>query len=227
MLTVLRNKAKENQNIRLADEINNTLLVNHYEDGIDYYKLMPTQIDRTPYQNLINGIQNREESQISGAYTYFSNKLERTGIEPERIKNVIRSYFSIVSIVLDARDNPYLVFESLNATGRPLTQADLIRNYFFMRIHVNEQEEVYQNCWLPMQEALGEYLTEFIRHYLMKDGGIIKQSDIYYALKDRMSSIDAIEYLNELKQYSEYYQRLILNLNKSPNYRKCLGGLTE
>ena len=39
----------------------------------------------------------------------------------------------------DADDNPYLVFESLNAKGRPLTQADLIRNYFFMRIHVDEQ----------------------------------------------------------------------------------------
>ena len=41
----------------------------------------------------------------------------------------------VVSIVLDADDNPYLVFESLNAKGRPLTQADLIRNYLSL-IHI-------------------------------------------------------------------------------------------
>ena len=58
---------------------------------------------------------------------------------------------SIVSIVLDNDDNPYLVFESLNAKGRPLTQADLIRNYFFMRIHFEKQNEVYTRYWQPME----------------------------------------------------------------------------
>lgn len=215
LLTLLRNKARENQNARFADEINNTLLVNQYKDGIDYYKLMPTQVDRTTYQNLINGIPNEEENQLTRAYTYFEKKLKQVELEPEKLKKVITSYFSVVSIVLDADDNPYLVFESLNAKGRPLTQADLIRNYFFMRIHIDKQEEVYKNFWLPMQTALNEDLTEFIRHYLMKDGNIIKQGDVYYALKDRVSTSNAIDYLTELKKYSIYYQRL-----KYPEFEK-------
>lgn len=215
LLTLLRNKARENQNNRFADEINNTLLVNQYKDGMDYYKLMPTQVDRTTYQNLINGIPNEEENQLTRAYTYFEKKLKQVKLEPEKLKKVITSYFSVVSIVLDADDNPYLVFESLNAKGRPLTQADLIRNYFFMRIHIDKQEEVYRNFWLPMQNALNENLTEFIRHYLMKDGNIIKQDDVYYALKDRVSNTNAIEYLKELKKYSVYYQRL-----KYPEFEK-------
>ena len=59
----------------------------------------------------------------------------------------------------------------LNAKGRALSQADLIRNYFFMKIHVNEQERLYEECWTPMQDRLGDNLTECIRHFLMKDGG--------------------------------------------------------
>ena len=68
-----------------------------------------------------------------------------------------------------------------------------------MRIHIDKQEEVYKNYWLPMQTALNEDLTEFIRHYLMKDGNIIKQGDVYYALKESVSTTNAIDYLSDLK----------------------------
>lgn len=209
ILTLLRNKASENQNPRFADEINNTLLVNQYKDGIDHYKLMPTQVDRPTFENLINGKPNEIENQITRAYVFFEKKLKQVELEPEKLKKIITQYFSVVSIVLDIEDNPYLVFESLNAKGRPLTQADLIRNYFFMRIHVDKQEKVYTEYWLPMQTGLGDSLTEFIRHFLMRNGNIIKQSDVYYALKENISTTNAIDYLSELKKYSVYYQRLI------------------
>jgi len=209
LLALLRNKARENQNLRFADEVNNTLLVNQYKDGNDYYKLMPTQVDRPTFENLINGNPNETENQITRAYVFFEKKLKQVELEPEKLKKIITSYFSVVSIVLDTDDNPYLVFESLNAKGRPLTQADLIRNYFFMRIHVDKQEKVYNDYWLPMQIALGENLTEFIRHFLMRNGNIIKQGDVYYALKESVSTSNATDYLSDLKKFSIYYQRLI------------------
>lgn len=209
LLTLLRNKAREAQNARFADEINNTLLVNQYKDGADYYKLMPTQVDRTTYQNFINGNPHEFENQLTRAYDFFDKKLKQVELEPEKLKKIITSYFSVVSIVLDTDDNPYLVFESLNAKGRPLTQADLIRNYFFMRIHVDKQDEVYNSYWQPMQTALNDNLTEYIRHFLMRGGTIIKQGDVYYALKESVSTTNAIDYLKDLKKYSGYYQRLI------------------
>ena len=209
LLTLLRNKARENQNPRFADEINNTLLVNQYKDGNDYYKLMPTQVDRPTFENLINGTLNGIENQITKAYVYFEKKLKQVELEPEKLKKIITQYFSVVSIVLDVEDNPYLVFESLNAKGRALTQADLIRNYVFMRIHVDRQEKVYSDYWLPMQTALNNNLTEFIRHFLMKNGNIINKNDVYYALKEKVTVDNATEYLNELKNFSIYYQRLI------------------
>lgn len=209
LLILLRNKAKENQNQEFSEEINNTLLVNPYKKDNDFFKLMPTQIDRDTYKNLINEKPNDMDDQLTRAYNFFDKKLKQVQIEYEKIKKIITSYFSVVSIVLDVDDNPYLVFESLNAKGRPLTQADLIRNYFFMRIHMDMQDEVYNEYWQPMQTTLNDNLTEYIRHYLMRDGNIIKQNDVYYTLKERVSPTNAIDYLKELKKFSVYYQRLI------------------
>jgi uncharacterized protein with ParB-like and HNH nuclease domain len=228
LLTLLRNKARENQNFRFADEINNTLLVNQYKDGIDHYKLMPTQVDRETYQNLIKGNPNEEENQITRAYTFFEKKLRQVNLESEKLKKVITGYFSVVSIVLDTDDNPYLVFESLNAKGRPLTQADLIRNYFFMRIHIEQQEEIYKEYWLPMQTALENDLTEFIRHYLMKGGSIIKQDGVYYSLKENVSTTNAIDYLKELRRYSVFYQKLKYpEFEKEPEFEKMFRRLNR
>lgn len=209
LLTLLRNKATENKNQEFADEINNTLLVNPYKKDNDFFKLMPTQIDRDTYKNFINGKPNDVDNQLTRAYDFFDKKLKQIELEHEKLKKIITSYFSVVSIVLDTDDNPYLVFEGLNAKGRPLTQADLIRNYFFMRIHIDKQAEIYDDYWQPMQTALNDSLTEYIRHFLMKDGSTIKQSDVYYALKEKVSPNNAVEYLEELQRFSVYYQRLI------------------
>src|SRR5689334_23809972 len=102
----------------------------------------------------------------------------------DRLYTVVCKNLVLVSIVLDRDDNPYLIFESLNFKGRPLTQADLIRNFFFMRIEVKLQEKMYAEHWKPMQDLLGESLTEYIRHFLMRDGKVVRQNDIYYTLKE-------------------------------------------
>ena len=43
-----------------------------------------------------------------------------------------------------------------------------------MRINTNQQDLVDQEYWLPMQNTLGDNLTEYIRHYLTKMGKVVK-----------------------------------------------------
>ena len=52
LLALLRDKAKNGSKEELAEEINDTLLVNRYKKGLDYYKTQPTQADRQAFQNL-------------------------------------------------------------------------------------------------------------------------------------------------------------------------------
>ncbi len=209
LLALMRDKAKQSGQPDLSEEIHNTLLVNQYKKDSDYYKFQPTQIDRNSFRGIIASDASMLDGQVQEAYQFFEKKFRQTSIEIQALKTTITNNLSTVSIVLDPDDNPHLVFESLNAKGRPLTQADLIRNYFFMRIHVDEQESIYSRYWKPMQEALGDDLTEFIRHYLMRDGTLVKQTDVYFSLKGIVNQGNAIDYLKDLLKFSGYYEKLL------------------
>ena len=214
ILIVLRNKAFEAKVENLPEEINELFLVNKFKkDTQDFFKLIPTQSDRDSYIELIKGMQDLSNSddKIKEAYNFFEKKIKKENFSYEKIKKIIIEHFSIVSIVLDNNDNPYLVFEGLNAKGLPLTQADLVRNYIFMNIHREKQDKIYKDYWKPMEENLPEnnVLTEYIRHFLMMDGDIINQNDIYYFLKDKISPENVMYYVEKLKEYSEYYRLFV------------------
>ncbi|MEY3305582.1 MAG: DUF262 domain-containing protein [Pseudanabaena sp.] len=209
LLCALRDQAKHSDDLELVAEINNTILVNPYKKGADYYKLQPTQIDREIFHRLIKSEERADQSDINECYIFFIKKIRQLKIEFEKIHKVICSNLSIVSVVLDINDDPYLVFESLNAKGSELTQADLIRNYFFMKIHTNEQEDTYQKYWQPMEELLDKNLTEYIRHYLTKNGLDVKQNEIYFQLKVKISQTDVLSHLQDLHKFAEYYSRLL------------------
>ena len=211
LLAMLRDQARQKDKTMLAEEIEKTLLVNPYSKGLDYYKLMPTQVDRESFQKVIRSeVTPRASDQVTQAYQFFERKYRQTNLDPELLKAAICGQLIVVSIVLGADDNPHLVFESLNAKGLPLTQSDLIRNYFFMRIHVDQQESIYAQYWNPMQDALRENLTECIRHFLgMKNGNVVKQSDVYFELKEMVVNRDAIDSLKEIAQFAKYYEKLL------------------
>lgn len=208
ILAILRNKAREAGNNKLAEKVHNTLLVNQYEDGNDHYKLLPTQLDRLSFMHIIDK-DGDSDNQIKKAFLYFEKKFKNISCELEELLKILTDYFSIVSIVLGTDDNPYLVFESLNAKGRPLTPADLIKNYFFMRIHQEKQYEIFNKFWLPMQTDLEDDMPEFIRHFMMRKGGTVLKNDVYYSLKEQVNEGNAIDYIKELNQYSRYYKSFI------------------
>ena len=69
-----------------------------------------------------------------------------------RIEQAIAGQLSIVEIAAHADDNVHRIFESLNYTGQPLTQADLLRNYLFMRLP-NRGDDVYAGSGSPCRNC--------------------------------------------------------------------------
>ena len=90
-----------------------------YKADLDYYKLQPTQVDRLSFHHLIHSRQTPVQDRIIHAYQFFEKKFQTGGIDAQRLKKAISEYVSVVSIVLGKDDDPHLVFESLNAKGRP------------------------------------------------------------------------------------------------------------
>ena len=210
LLIVLRDTARGEGRLELADEIEQTMLVNRFKKGDDHVKLLPTQSDRPAFVQLVQQPGTIPSGRIGAAYSYLDRKLRAEGIDVEVLKAVVVERLAVVSITLGAEDNPYLVFESLNAKGERLTQADLIRNFFFLKIHGDLQEEIHGQYWLPMQESLGSQLTEFIRHYLIgQDGTFLRSDSVYFRLKERLGFGDAIELLKTLHLASNHYGRLL------------------
>ena len=81
-----------------------------------------------------------------------------------------------------------------------------------MRIHVNLQEAAYAENWGPMQKRLGDSLTEYIRHFLMRDGKIVRQNDVYFTLKESIEDRnhdEILAYLQEVALFSRYYTKLL------------------
>jgi uncharacterized protein with ParB-like and HNH nuclease domain len=135
LLILLRDKAKEND-LPLADEIQSSFLVNQFKKGDEHFRLMPTQQDRKIYQGMIlNDVPHDEKTKsIFKAYDYFDRQFKSETPDLERLLLILKQYLSVVVIELGPDDNPYLVFESLNAKGKKLEESDLIRNYFFMQL---------------------------------------------------------------------------------------------
>ncbi len=217
LLIALRDQARHCNDPLLADEIEQTFLVNRFRNDLDRYKLLLSQQDRIAFQQLIHHatVDNQPvDNRLYQCYAFYKKRLEKLKADTLSLRNILSNLverLSVVTITLDARDNPYLVFESLNFKGLKLTEADLIRNHLFMRIPSAEQAAFYNQYWLPMQDALGEDLTEYVRHFLMRTGSFIKQSEVYITLKKSLASnqeTTAQAALQELALFATYYTRL-------------------
>src|SRR5258708_3383927 len=92
------------------------------------------------------------DRQIHTAGQWIEQKNKESSIHRiELLVDVIIGQLYVVTIGLEPNDNAYAIFETLNATGQALTQADLVRNYFFMRTHEGEHDAMYREEWLPVE----------------------------------------------------------------------------
>ncbi|MDM8565405.1 DUF262 domain-containing HNH endonuclease family protein [Candidatus Halobeggiatoa sp. HSG11] len=200
----------------LADEIKHDYLFNTYRSKS--IKLIPTKLqgDRECFEQIIRGKECIINNRINDAFMFFVKKVSKTEVALDILTQVITRNLKVVHIELGKNDDPYKIFESLNAKGEELSQADLIRNYFFMRIHDEKEEKLvqehYDDYWQPIQQKLDKKLDEFIRHYLMKEGAMVKEKDIYFTLKksdDKKTANEVIKSLKNLAKFANYYERLL------------------
>lgn len=199
------------------------LLQNRHYNAPDDLKVVPTQADRAAFSALVKGedLDTFGGSSVIEAYAFFSGKLQgKDGddelLNPRTVLEAIQQSLQVVMINLSATDDPYLIFESLNHKGKPLSEADLVRNYVLMRFQhsINaggEQEQVYQQLWSPMEAALTDRISEFLRHYGMRHGNNIRKGEIYSAFKREYESLktseDVLAVLKETKHAALAYER--------------------
>ncbi len=228
LLSAIRDIAKEvKESQNLAQDIEESYISNKFVGNeVDRYKVLPTELDRDKFATAMQGEGLASVHRIEQCKKWFLDILRKGDEDGKpydlaRLRNQVVSRLALVSISLAKDENPYLIFETLNARGTPLTQGDLIRNFIFMNIESETQQTVYNDPWLPMEIQLGEGLTNFLRHFLLKDGGEIRARDVYVTMKERYSaktSDELVRLVNTLSTHASFYERL-LDPNKETDPR--------
>ena len=209
-------------------------LINKEEEGEKRYKLILTQTDKESLIALISDKELPKEHSVRIAENF---ELLKKLIAQEKGKLVILckglAKLMVVEVALNrAYDNPQLIFESMNSTGKELSQADLIRNFVLMGLENNLQADLYDKYWRPMeisfgQEAYTEYFDDFMRHYLtLINGEIPRKGEVYEAFKEYSRSTKAtnggIESLvAEIRRYSRFFCAMAFDKESDPSLREA------
>jgi uncharacterized protein with ParB-like and HNH nuclease domain/predicted transport protein len=210
-----------------ARRIDNMLLKNEYEEDDNRYKLLLTETDRDLLISLIEKkpISDPGLSRIVLNYRFFADKILEMSLQPNDVYEAIGK-LQIVNITLDRNvDDAQAIFESLNSTGKELSESDLIRNYVLMGLNPAEQGYVYEHMWRPMEllfdyEKQDSVMDRFFRDYLtMKTTRIPKIDRVYGEFKDYHLNceFDTIRGLcSNLLTYAAYYTNMVFRRSDNP-----------
>lgn len=213
----------ETKLINLA-KIKNQFLYNSDEIDEDKYKLLLNVQDKETYIKLIDNTiftVNKPTTNIIKCYEFFYERIEDFIKQHGQIDEIYAGIFklSLVSISLDKdSDNPQMIFESMNSTGKDLSQTDLLRNYLLMDLTPEKQTRLYKTYWKPMEELFGEDIYKndlnkfdyFIRDFLTlksDTGYICKINNVYENFKRYYldNNCEKFAILKDLFTYAKYY----------------------
>ncbi|MFE7956339.1 DUF262 domain-containing protein [Streptomyces sp. NPDC057413] len=212
-----------------ADRIDEEYLINKRRNGSDRFRLLPTQADRAQFAAYVRGPLSEQAAggAVAAAYRFFRRKLVEAAdpAAPQdvfRIEQAITSRLTLVAVTAERGDNVHRIFESLNNTGLKLSQADLLRNYLFMRLPTRG-EQVYETYWLPLQDSLSnDELEQLMWLQLVLNGDDrVRRQDLYAAQQQRferggVSEAEIEAYIKELYWRGALFRRL-LHPEEEPN----------
>lgn len=216
------------------DEIEREYILNIDKEEEKHYKLILTRSDKETFFSIIKSREYPKESSenIIKNYEHFISVLEKENLN-EIYKGILK--LSIIDVSLDPRyDNPQLIFESLNSTGKALEQSDLIRNYLLMGLDKKQQDEIYTNYWYPIEMAFFESKNDsvfdrFLRDYLtLKTNKIPKMGDIYEEFKKySYNSKNIVDLVSDINKYSKYFVKLYSGKEEDFEIRQTIKDINE
>ncbi|MEU6879973.1 DUF262 domain-containing protein [Streptomyces sp. NPDC046712] len=205
-----------------AERIDEEYLINKRKNGSDRFRLLPTQADRAQFAAYVRGPLSEQAAggAVAAAYGFFRRKLVEAAdpAAPQdvlRIEEAITSRLTLVAVTAERADNVHRIFESLNNTGLKLSQADLLRNYLFMRLPTRG-DHIYETYWLPLQDSLSnDELEQLMWLQLVLDGDDrVRRQDLYAAQQQRfergeVSEAEIEAYIKELYRRGALFRRLL------------------
>ena len=221
-------------------KLRNYYLRNPEEEGEKYYKLILSKTDKESMLAIVDktDIPRDYSFRIYENYDLFRAFLDEYSDHLDVVCRGIAKLI-VVDIALSSdQDNPQLIFESMNSTGKELTQADLIRNYILMGLDIKQQSYLYEHFWRPMeidfgQEAYTSDFDGFMRHYLtVKTGRIPRINEVYesfkeYATSMQFKNINMSMIVEDIRKFSKYFCNMTLKQEPDKDLQLAFNDIKE
>ncbi len=217
-------------------KIQNRYLINSDEKGDKKFKLILSEPDRDTLLSLIDENKRKPSEpslKIMENFKLFEEWIRKNTNKLETIFKGLDKLM-VVEISLErSKDNPQLIFESMNSTGKDLTQTDLIRNYILMGLEPEKQEIFYKKYWRAMEEDFKQNETlfnRFVRHYLtIKTREIPNINKVYEAFKryQQERGIETEVLLQDLQKYCGFFCQIVFKKEADKDLNEALGFLVD
>ena len=223
-----------------AKKLRSYYLLNPLEEGERGFKLLLTQTDKASLLALVQQkAQPTDQSlRVTENFAFFEEQVKYLSADLPALCHGLAKLV-VVDIALSRdQDNAQLIFESMNSTGRELSQADLIRNFILMGLEPAHQTRLYEDHWRPMevgfgQEGYGSHFDSFMRHYLtLKTGEIPNVRAVYEAFKSHArtpdiaaAGVDAL--VADIHAFAGYYCAMALGKEADKKLAEAFRDLRE
>ncbi len=219
-----------------CQKIQNRYLINSDEKGDKKFKLILSEPDRNTLLSLIDKDRRKPSEpslKIMENFKLFEEWIRKNTDKLETIFKGLDKLMIVWIALKKGKDDPQLIFESMNSTGKDLTQMDLIKNYILMGLEPKKQEIFYTKYWRAMEEDFKQNETlfnQFVRHYLtIKTREIPNINKVYEAFKDyqQKEGIEIEDLLKDLQKYCGYFCRIVFKKEADKDLNKALGFLVD
>ncbi|GAA8580596.1 DUF262 and DUF1524 domain-containing protein [Helicobacter pylori] len=238
LLTALRNHLSDEDEFLgkfSCQKIQNRYLINSDKDGDKKFRLILSESDKDTLLYLIDKDRRKPSDPSLKIVENFKLFEEWIRKNTDKLETIFKGLdkLTIVWISLGEKDDPQLIFESMNSKGMELVQTDLIRNYIVMETEIEKQEGFYNKYWRAMEENFKQnkkLFDRFVRHYLTiktRDTPNIKK--VYVALKDyrQKEGIGIEDLLKDLQKYCGYFCQIVFKKEADKDLNKALGFLVD
>ncbi len=234
LLTALRDHWSDKRK-----EIENHYLINSDKDGDKKFRLILSESDKDTLLYLIDKDRRKPSEPSSKIVENFKLFEEWIRKNTDKLETIFKGLekLMIVEIALEKeKDDPQLIFESMNSKGMELAQTDLIRNYIVMETEAEKQEGFYNKYWRAMEEGFKQdkqdkkWFDRFVRHYLtIKTRETPNINKVYVAFKNyrQKEGIGIEDLLKDLQKYREYFCQIVFKKEADKDLNKALGFLVD
>ncbi|GAA8342254.1 DUF262 and DUF1524 domain-containing protein [Helicobacter pylori] len=196
-------------------------LINSDKDGDKKFRLILSESDKDTLLSLIDKNKRKPSEpsvKIVENFELFEKWISENTDKLETIFKGLEKLMIVWIALEKGKDDPQLIFESMNSKGIELTQTDLIRNYIIMETEIEKQEGFYNQYWRAMEENFKQNETlfnRFVRHYLtIKTREIPNINKVYEAFKDyrQKKGIEIEDLLKDLQKYCGYFCQIAFKI---------------